>query len=53
MIDQNPIPSWKYYLIEQASQLNFCNLLQINQIDSTYEKKNLKKTFFQSLLLNY
>jgi len=53
IIDENPIPAWKYYIIEKVSQLNFCELFLINQIIDINKEKNIKKPFFQSLLLNY
>ena len=53
VIDQSPISSWKYYIIEKVSQLDFCELCQIIQINNINEEKNVKKTPFQSLLLNY
>ncbi len=52
IVDQNPIPYWKYDIIEKISQLDFCELHQINLIEPTKEE-NLKKSFFQSLLLHY
>ena len=53
IIDQNPISYWKYDIIEKISQLDFCELCEINLINNFNKEKNLKKSFFQSLLLNY
>ena len=53
IIDQNPIPLWKYYIIEKISQLDFCELCYINEIDKNSSEKNIKKSKLQSLLFNY
>ena len=53
IIDENPISSWKYYIIEKVSQLDFCELCQIIQIDTRDKENNIRKTLFQSLLFNY
>ena len=50
IVDQNPIPSWQYLVIEKVSQLDFCELCRINIIG---KEKNLKKSIFQTLLNNY
>lgn len=52
-IDQNPIPLWKYDIIEKVSKLNFCQIVEINQIDNTSKRENIEKTLFQSLLFSY
>ena len=53
IIDENPIPYWKYDIIDKISQLDFCKLCQINLVDNITKEKNSKKYFFESLLLNY
>jgi len=53
IIDQNPISSWKHYIIEKVSQLDFCELCYINQIDKVHLEKNKKNSIFQSLLFDY
>ena len=53
IIDQNPSPLWQYFVIEKVSQLDFCELCQINQINTINNEKNLKKSIFQTLLINY
>src|SRR3972149_1923025 len=53
VIDQSPISSWKYYIIEKVSQLDFCELCQIIPINNINKEKNVTKTLFQSLLLKY
>ena len=50
IIDENPIPYWKYDIIDKISQSDFCKLCQINLVDHITKEKNTKKSFFESLL---
>jgi hypothetical protein len=53
IVDQNPIPNWKYEIIEKIFHSDFCELCRIDLVENISKEKYIKNSFSQSFLLNY